>query len=305
MRRSVPQDHEPPAPATLGSMALRTAETRAASILTRSSGYLLGISSHSLQPYRGCSFGRSLCGVGCYVQHNAFLTRGERWGGFLEARSNAAELYAEHFERERRWARRTRGAFGIFLSSSTDPFVPQERKLGVTRRVLAAMCDEPPDELIVQTHSADVLRHGDALRELAGRCALRVQISIESDCESLPGLPRPASSVDARFEAARALRSDGIFCVICVAPLLPIADPRAFFERIGEAADAVVIDHFVGGDGSPDGARTRRTALPAAMEALVPGSSAPAYRDEIVALAREALPGRVGVCRDGFAGRYV
>ena len=55
---------------------------------------------------------------------------------------------------------------------------------------------------------------------------------------------------------------------------------------------------------SGTGARTRRTALPAAMEAAAPGSTQLAYRDAVVAAARALLPGRVGVGRDGFAGRY-
>ena len=62
-------------------------------ILTRSSGFLRTVCSHSLQPYRGCSYGRALCGVGCYAQHNRWLARGEAWGSFLEARVNAAESY--------------------------------------------------------------------------------------------------------------------------------------------------------------------------------------------------------------------
>jgi hypothetical protein len=66
----------------------------------------------------------------------------------------------------------------------------------------------------------------------------------------------------------------------------------------------VVIDHFIGGDGTSDGSRTLRTALPAAMEAVHPGSTRLAYRDEIVAAARREMPGRVGVGREGFAGRY-
>jgi hypothetical protein len=93
--------------------------------------------------------------------------------------------------------------------------------------------------------------------------------------------------------------------VITVSPLLPIRDPGEFFARVARAADAVVIDHFIGGDGTPDGSRTRRTALPAAMEAVLPGSSSLAYRDLVVARACEVMPGRVGVGRDGFAGRML
>jgi len=265
---------------------------RVAKILTRSSGYLTGVTSHSLQPYRGCTYGRSLCGVACYVQHHGLVTRGRPWGSFLEVRENAAESY------------RARGGFSIFLSSATDPFVPQERRFGITRALLDAMLDEPPDALIVQTHVAEVARESARLRALASRCALRVHVSIESDRDRLPGLPPPAASVERRLAALRALREAGVFAVATVAPLWPIADPDAFFRRIAECADAVVIDHFVGGDGSADGARTLRTALPGVMEALSPGSTRLAYRDEMVAAARAVLPGQVGVGHDGFAGRY-
>jgi hypothetical protein len=40
------------------------------------------------------------------------------------------------------------------------------------------------------------------------------------------------------------------------------------------------------------------------MEAVLPGSSRLEYRDEVVALAKQILPGRVGVGGAGFAGRY-
>jgi DNA repair photolyase len=283
---------------------VRQREATVRSALTRTTGYLRAVTSHSLQPYRGCSYGSALCGVGCYVRHNGWITRGEAWGSFLEARTNAALRYREQAPRERRWARRARGEFSVFLSSSTDPFVPQERRLGVTRRVLEAMCDEPPDALVVQTHSHRVTDALDLYPRLATACRLRVHVSIESDRDRLPGLPPPASSVAKRLEAAARLRAAGLRVVVTVSPLLPIADPEGFFARIAHAADAVVIDHFVGGDGSLDGARTRRTPLPVAMEALLPGSSELAYRDAIVAIARRALPGRVGVGPEGFAGSY-
>jgi DNA repair photolyase len=274
-------------------------------ILTRTTGYLETVSSHSAQPYRGCSLGRSLCGVGCYVRHNHYLTRGEEWGTFLEARENAGESYLENYRVESRWARKHRGNFSIFLSSSTEPFLPQESICGVTRALLSAMGEAPPDVLIVQTHSHLVLDHLGQLQALGERCALRVQVSIETDRDELPGLPASFSSIDARFEAARRFREAGIETVVTVSPLLPIRDEEVFFERIAECADAVVLDHFIGGDGSPSGSRTRRTSLPGKMESLHPGSTELSYRDRMVELARRRLPGRVGVGIDGFAGRYL
>ena len=55
-------------------------------VLTRTGGYLRGVTSHSLQPYRGCTLGGSLCGVACYVRANPWVTGGREWGRFLEVR---------------------------------------------------------------------------------------------------------------------------------------------------------------------------------------------------------------------------
>ncbi len=283
---------------------MHTELTTIQSVLTRASGFLETVCSHSLQPYRGCPFGSALCGVGCYVQHSVHVTQGRRWGSFLEVRTNAAQAYRAGYERERRWARQRRGGFVIFLSSATEPFPPQESRHGVTRSVLTAMLDQTPDGLIVQTHSHRVVDALDRLVPLAGQCALRVHVSIESDCDRLPGLPPPASSVARRLEAARALREAGLRVVVTVSPLLPIADPECFFGRIAMVADAVVLDHYIGGDGSSNGARTLRTALPAAMAAVDTASLALEYRDRMGAIAERYLPGRVGYGPDGFAGRW-
>jgi len=272
-------------------------------VLTRATGYLLPVVSHSLQPYRGCSFGNALCGVGCYVRHNAMLLRGRPWGGFLEVRENAAESYLEQAGAERRWARGKRGSFSIFLSSATDPFVPQEARYGVTRAVLRAMRGDPPDELVVQTHSHRVADALDLLRELDAVTRLRVHVTVETDRERIPGLPPHATPIERRLEAAARIREAGIRTVVTVSPLLPIASPDTFFARIAEAADAVVIDHFIGGDGTPDGRRTLATPVPAAMARLDARSTMLGYRDAMVAVAARYLPGRVGVGSEGFAGR--
>jgi DNA repair photolyase len=319
------------------------------------------VTSHSLQPYRGCTFGNALCGVGCYVQHNRHLLAGRRWGGFLEVRTNAAESYREHYEREARWARRTTspegetatsgatgglsasasdqttaisarssraelstnmpallrdagmapcepkprpGKFSIFLSSATDPFVPQEFRCGVTRSVLETMLELPPDELVLQTHSPRVVDYLELYRALSARCDLRVHLSIETDREDMPGLPPHAASVARRLEACAVLKRAGVRTVVTVSPLLPIEHPRLFFERIAAVADAVVIDHFIEGDGSRDGSRTARTSLPEAMRRLDPESIGLEYRERMAEVARQVLPGRVGISIRGFAGQY-
>ena len=286
-------------------MRVRIDTTEARSILTRTSGYLKTVSSHSLQPYTGCSFGQSLCGVGCYVQHNVFVTKGEAWGGFLIAKLNAADLYAAHADRERRWAHARGNTFSVFMSSATDPFVPHEQRFGISEAVLHAMLANPPDALIIQTHTHLVERHRALLLQLNRRCSLRVHISVESDREKLDGLPAPASPVQARLRAALGFKKAGIRSVITVAPLLPVEQPRVFFQQIAECADAVVIDHFIEGDGSKGGARTFKTKLPKTIALIDKNALALNYRDAMVDVAKAVMPGRVGVGIDGFAGRLL
>jgi hypothetical protein len=45
-------------------------------------------------------------------------------------------------------------------------------------------------------------------------------------------------------------------------PLLPLADPLAFARRLDATCDRVILDHYLIGDGSPGGWRTRRTGFP-------------------------------------------
>jgi len=280
-------------------------ESKISKILTRASGYLKPVASHSLQPYRGCALGSSLCGVGCYVQHNHYLTRGEQWGSFVEARTNAAEAYREEYESEKRWTHRRGEPFGIFMSSSTEPFQPLEKKMGITRAVLEAMVELPPDFLIVQTHSHHVVDYLDLYPTLKERLDLRFNISIECDRDELPGLRRAASPVSRRIEAARKLREAGLYVMAAVSPLLPIADPHRFFANLAEAVNSVVIDHYVGGDGSAGGSRTNRTRLPQVMAAVEPGCVDLAYRDAMVKVAQIYFPGKVGTGYDGFARRFL
>lgn len=278
--------------------------TQVKNILNRTSGFLNGITSHSVQPYRGCTFGNAFCGVGCYVQHHGLITQGRPWGSFLEVRQNAAASYLANVARERCWGRAARGGFSIFFSSSTDPFLPQEFRYGVTRSLLEAMCQEPPDALVLQTHSHRVTEYFPLIRAVAQRTSFRLHISIETDREQIAGLPPHASMVEQRFAAATAAKALGIYTVITVAPLVSLADPERFFARVAEAADAVVIDHYIEGDGTPDGRRTRQTRLPAAIEKLDPAAIKLEYRDKIAEIAQRYLPGRVGVNIAGFSGRY-
>ena len=66
-RRFVDEHHSGAARATSGTAvaAMELAITEIRNILTRTTGFLKTVTSHSVQPYRGCSFGNALCGAGC------------------------------------------------------------------------------------------------------------------------------------------------------------------------------------------------------------------------------------------------
>ena len=273
-------------------------------ILTRTSGFLREVSSHSLNPYIGCGFGRSSCGIGCYVQFNTWVTRGRSWGAFVDVKTNSPEVYKQTYSAEKKWAERRSIPFSIFMSSSTDPWQPIEKKYRITRNILQTMLAIPPTEIILQTHSILIEDDLDLITQLAQVCDLRVHISIEGDLDHLPSLPSPPSSNKARIDLLAKFSKAGIKSVACLSPLYPISDPETFFQELANTgATAAVIDHFIQGDGTKDGSRTNKTSLPTAMAKLNPESIKLSYRDTIAKIARGYLP--VGVSASGFAGKYL
>jgi hypothetical protein len=82
-----------------------------------------------------------------------------------------------------------------------------------------------------------------------------------------------------------------------------LKNPHRFFNRLSRTGiEAVFIDHFIQGDGTPDGSRTLKTRLPAVMAGVEPASIKLSYRDAVAEIARKYLP--VGISSAGFAGVY-
>jgi len=235
----------------------------ARSIVNRTGGFLAGF-THTLNPYNGCSFGKTLCGLPDYAPE-ILGHFGERrpWGSYLGAKVNAPELYAADHDRIRA---SKEPSLRIYMSSVTDPYVPQEKTFRITRRILEAMAERPPDLLALQTHTPNPLWDEDLVVDLSRRFPLSLQISVETDRESFgPGFPPHAYPVAARIGALRRFRERGVATVAVVSPLWPIADVEEFARRLEEAASFIVIDHYLVGDGSPDGSRTRRRLAMAGM----------------------------------------
>src|SRR5947209_15447513 len=104
-------------------------QINARSIFSPATGYIRrGGFAWTCNPYIGCSFGCTYC-------YAMFLPQNRRprqeWGRWLTAKSNALEL-------ARREARRVAGQ-PVYLSSVTDPYLPAERCLQLTRGILETL----------------------------------------------------------------------------------------------------------------------------------------------------------------------
>ena len=194
----------------------------------------------------------------CYAQHNIWITRGRPWG-LYGAKREAREAYRRDFDRIKHPRRGSPRPLRIYMSSSTDPYIPQEKTLGLTRGLLEEMTERPPDVLVIQTHHTLISRDLELIEELSRLCELWVSITVETDMDPVPGFPRHASPPSRRLEVLRAFRARGIATQAAVSPLLPLADPAGFARRLDQACDRVIVDHYLIGDGSPGGLRTRRT----------------------------------------------
>src|SRR5437016_2823002 len=121
-------------------------QINARSIFSPATGFIQrGGFDWTCNPYIGCTFSCRYC-------YAAFLPQNRRpredWGRWLEAKVNAVAL-------ARKQAPKVAGQ-GVYLSSVTDPYVPAERSLCLTRGILEAMAEhQPPLE-----------RRWEALREL-------------------------------------------------------------------------------------------------------------------------------------------
>ncbi len=217
-------------------------------ILTRTGGYLSGF-THSLQPYVGCQFS---C-VYCYVREMAVQKANPYrlpWSAWISPKTNAADLLAKAAVRPSFGGRR------IFCSSSTDPYTPLERKLGLTAACLAIMAEHAPEALVVQTRSPLVVRDRGVIARIPGA---GVSFTITTDDERVRRWLEPDSPrFRRRLEVLASLRASGVLVQAALAPLLP-CDPARLARALAPHVDRVVVDDFFAGDGA--GGRRSAVAL--------------------------------------------
>jgi len=208
------------------------------------------LDDYSVNPYAGCSFN---C-IYCYIRGSKY---GENMAKTLSAKINAPELLEKQLSR-----RAKRGEYGIIaLSSSTEPYMPIEEKLKLTRKLLEIILKYRfPVE--IATKSKLVLRDLDLLKEIDKNAILPadlksklkhrviISFSISTLDEKLakilePGAPKPIE----RLEAMKRCKEEGFFTGICFIPVLPfLSDSEEQLEETIKTAKEYGADFiFVGG----------------------------------------------------------
>ena len=190
---------------------------------------------------------------------------GRSWG-LYGAKRQVREAYRRDYDRIKRPRRGDPRPLKIYMSSSTDPYIPQEKTLRLTRSLLEEMCERPPDVLVIQSHHTLVDRDIDLIAELSARCDV-VGLADGGDRHGprarLPAARQPAGPPPGD---PRSVPRRGIPTQATLSPLLPVADPESFARRLDDACDRVILDHYLIGDGSPNGWRTRRTSFAERLE---------------------------------------
>ncbi|MDO5152606.1 MAG: radical SAM protein [Eubacteriales bacterium] len=170
--------------------------------------------------YRGCLHGCIYCDARslCYQMNHVFED--------IAVKENALELLEQALKRKRKRCMIGTGAM-------TDPYLPIEEKLCLTRGALE-LIDQYGFGVTVQTKSAKILRDLELLDRINRRSKAVVQMTLTTHDDSLCRLIEPNVSVTSeRVAALKVFRDAGIPTVVWLSPILPfLNDTRENIEGI-------------------------------------------------------------------------
>lgn len=203
---------------------------RARGVITTNDSPDVGF-DQSINPYRGCSHG---C-IYCFARpSHAYLglSPGLDFETKLFYKADAVRIL------EAELARRSYVCKPIALGINTDGYQPLEKRLEVTRSVLAvlARCRHP---VTIVTKSALILRDLDLLADLARDRLVSVMLSITSLSDEIKRTlePRTASPA-ARLRVIQELSRAGVPTGVLVAPVIPAITDHEMEEILAQSRRA-------------------------------------------------------------------
>ena len=158
--------------------------------------------------YRGCQHGCIYCDArsSCYQMDHPFED--------IEVKGNALQLLEEAMKRKRRPCMIGTGAM-------SDPYMPLEDRLGMTRGFLE-LVEKYGFGATLLTKSHRVLRDLDVLSRISGKTKAVVQMSLTVMDDDLSRILEPnVATTRRRLEVLKQLQEAGIPTVVWLCPLIP------------------------------------------------------------------------------------
>lgn len=189
----------------------------------------------SLNPYQGCEHGCSYC----YARNSHTywaLDAAVDFERHILVKKNAPQLLAQHLEKKS-WK-----PAAIMLSGNTDCYQPLERKLEITRKLLATFW-EYRNPVGIITKNALIERDIDLLKKLNSEHLVQVAFSINTLNEDLRRRMEPrTASVKRRLMAVEKLSKAGIPVKVMIAPIIPGLNSHEVLSIAEQVAQAGAID---------------------------------------------------------------
>ena len=165
-------------------------------------------SKNGMNLYRGCTHGCIYCDSRseCYQIKHMFED--------IEIKENAIELLESTL-------RRKRNKCMIGTGSMTDPYMPLEEKIGMTRKAIETVYRYGFGFTVI-TKSSLILRDLELLRAVNKKAKCVVQMTLTTYNDSLCKILEPNVAVTSeRFAVLKKLRDAGIPTVVWLTPILP------------------------------------------------------------------------------------
>lgn len=165
-------------------------------------------SQNGMNLYRGCLHGCIYCDSRskCYQMDHAFED--------IEVKENALSLLEDALKRKR-------NPCMIGTGAMTDPYIPIERQLKLTRGALE-LIEKYGFGAAIQTKSADILRDLDLLTAINRKTKAVVQMTLTTQDDSLCRILEPHVSLTSeRVAALKVFQEAGIPTVVWLDPILP------------------------------------------------------------------------------------
>lgn len=176
--------------------------------------------NNGINIYRGCTHGCIYCDSrsNCYQMNHLFED--------IEIKENAVELLESKLKSKK-------NKFMIGTGSMTDPYLPLENKIKLTRKCLEII-DKYGFGVSIITKSDKILNDLDLLKSINKKTKCIVQMTLTTYDESLCRIIEPnVCSTKKRFETLKILNDNGIKTIVWLCPFLPyINDTKENLEGL-------------------------------------------------------------------------